>query len=353
MTVAAAREEKVIMNIIILSGGSGKRLWPLTNEQRSKQFIRCLKREDGERESMLQRVYRQIREIYPEERITIAANRAQTDVIKEQIGDAVDISAEPCGRDTFAAIALAAAYLHDERGVGRDEVAVVCPSDFYGDPTFFLLLDNLENEVRSGRCDLALIGKNPETVNTEYGYILPAGSEAISDVRAFVEKPDGSRAKEIIGRGALWNCGVFAFRIGFVLDKMQEIAGHSAYSEIIGGFEALPKISFDNAVVEKLFEGNDGRNRIRVVRYAGAWRDIGTWGAFTEIMDEPVQGNVVVSEDCENVSVINELDLPVMVLGVENIVVTATEEGILVAMKDKSDNIKEYKRKLLLERDKL
>ena len=198
MTVAAAREEKVIMNIIILSGGSGKRLWPLTNEQRSKQFIRCLKREDGERESMLQRVYRQIREIYPEERITIAANEAQTGVIREQIGDEADSSAEPGGRDTCAAIALAAAYLHDIKGVGRDETAVVCPSDFYGDPTFFLLLDNLENEVRSGRCDMALIGKNPEAVNTEYGYILPAGSEAISDVRAFIEKPDAGRAKEVI-----------------------------------------------------------------------------------------------------------------------------------------------------------
>ena len=124
---------EINMNIIILSGGSGKRLWPLTGEQRPKQFIKCLKRDDGTDESMLQRVYRQIREIYPEERITIAANRAQTDVIKEQIGDAVDISAEPCGRDTFAAIALAAAYLHDERGVGRDEVAVVCPNGFCGD----------------------------------------------------------------------------------------------------------------------------------------------------------------------------------------------------------------------------
>ena len=330
------------MHIIILSGGSGKRLWPLTNEQRSKQFIRCLKREDGGKESMLQRVYRQIREIYPEERITIAANEAQTGVVREQIGNEADISAEPCGRDTFAAIALAAAYLTDVKGVARDEVAVVCPSDFYGDPTFFLLLDNLENEVRSGRCDMALIGKDPETVNTEYGYILPAGREAISDVRAFIEKPDSSRAKAAIDSGALWNCGVFAFRIGFVLDKMQEIAGHSEHARLLEAFAGLPKISFDNAVVEKLCEGSAPQSRIRVVRYAGAWKDIGTWGAFTAIMDEPIQGNAIVADDCRGVSVINELDVPVMVMGMENTIVTATKEGILVAAKDKSDTIRKH-----------
>ena len=334
------------MHIIILSGGSGKRLWPLTNEQRSKQFIRCLKREDGGKESMLQRVYRQIREIYPEERITIAANEAQTGVIREQIGDEADISAEPCGRDTFAAIALAAAYLADVKGVARDEVAVVCPSDFYGDPTFFLLLDNLENEVRSGRCDLALIGKNPEAVNTEYGYILPAGSEASADVRAFIEKPDADRAKEVIETGALWNCGVFAFRIGFVLDRMQEKAGCAEYARILEAFAELPKISFDNAVVEKLCGGDAAQSRIRVVRYSGAWHDIGSWATFSAIMDEPIQGKVMLDEACHDVSVINETEFQILVMGMENAIVTATDRGILVASKNKTDGIRRFVNKM-------
>ncbi len=337
MTVAAAREEKVIMNIIILSGGSGKRLWPLTGEQRPKQFIKCLKRDDGTDESMLQRVYRQIREIYPDERITIAANARQTETIKSQIGGDADISAEPCGRDTFAAIALAAAYLTDVRGCSPDDPVVVCPSDFYGDATFFLLLDNLAKEVASGRCDLALIGKEPESPKTEYGYIVPSGKEAIADISEFVEKPDEQRAKELIEKGAMWNCGVFAFRIGFVLNALREATGTCDYRLVLESFESLPKLSFDHAIAEK------DSCRKRVVRYAGAWRDIGSWSSLTAIMDERIHGDVTIADDCNNVTAINELEIPMLLMGLTDVVVTATKDGILVSSVEKSGDIKKYR----------
>ncbi|MBO4416447.1 MAG: mannose-1-phosphate guanylyltransferase [Lachnospiraceae bacterium] len=334
------------MNIIILSGGSGKRLWPLTNQKRAKQFIKCLKREDGANESMLQRVYRQIRDIYPEELITVAANEAQKETIHEQIGKDVDISAEPCGRDTFAAIALATAYLTDIKGVRRDEPVVVCPSDFYGNGTFFLLLDNLAKEVASGRCDMALIGKEPKFANTEYGYILPAGREAISDIRAFAEKPDSTKAQELIDSGALWNCGVFAFKPEFVLKKMRELTGYDTYEQIINEYRNLPAISFDNAVVVKCAGGKDDKNdhsvRMRVVRYTGTWHDIGSWNSLTSIMEEPLHGKIVISEECSNVSVINELGIPILLMGMEDAVVAATDEGILVANKEKCNDIRRY-----------
>ena len=101
------------MNIVLLSGGSGKRLWPLSNDTRSKQFIKIFKTEDGRYESMVQRVYRQILTVDASATVTIATSKSQVSAIHNQLGMGVGISVEPCRRDTFPAIALAAAYLHD------------------------------------------------------------------------------------------------------------------------------------------------------------------------------------------------------------------------------------------------
>ena len=103
------------MNIILLSGGSGKRLWPLSNDVRSKQFIKLFKNNDGY-ESMVQRVYRQVTTVDADAKITIATSKSQASAIKNQLGEKASICVEPCRRDTFPAIALAAAYLHDELG---------------------------------------------------------------------------------------------------------------------------------------------------------------------------------------------------------------------------------------------
>ena len=106
------------MNIILLSGGSGKRLWPLSNDIRSKQFIKIFKRDDGDGfESMVQRIYRQIKTVAPSSTVTIATSKSQVSAIHNQLGENVGISVEPCRRDTFAAIALATSYLHDVKGV--------------------------------------------------------------------------------------------------------------------------------------------------------------------------------------------------------------------------------------------
>jgi len=105
------------MNIILLSGGSGKRLWPLSNDVRSKQFLKIFKRPDGSHESMVQRMYRMIHQVDKDAKITIATSENQVTSINAQLGDKVGISIEPCRRDTFPAIALATAYLHDMKGI--------------------------------------------------------------------------------------------------------------------------------------------------------------------------------------------------------------------------------------------
>ena len=119
------------MQIILLSGGSGKRLWPLSNEIRSKQFIKIFRKDDGSFESMVQRVWRQLRKVDPDASLTIATSKTQLSSIHNQLGEDVGVSIEPCRRDTFPAIAIASAYLHDIRQVDGDEAVVVCPVDPY------------------------------------------------------------------------------------------------------------------------------------------------------------------------------------------------------------------------------
>ena len=125
------------MNIVLLSGGSGKRLWPLSNDIRSKQFIKIFRTEDGQYESMVQRVFRQIRRADPEAAVTIATSRTQVSAIRNQLGENIGISVEPCRRDTFPAIALVTAYLTDVQGVDPEETVVVCPVDPYVQDDYF------------------------------------------------------------------------------------------------------------------------------------------------------------------------------------------------------------------------
>ena len=125
------------MNIILLSGGSGKRLWPLSNDIRSKQFIKLFRNEDGEYESMVQRVYHQIRKVDSEASVTIATSLSQVSAIHNQLGDGVGISVEPCRRDTFPAIVLATAFLHEHEKVDENEAVIVCPVDPFVDDSYF------------------------------------------------------------------------------------------------------------------------------------------------------------------------------------------------------------------------
>ena len=198
------------MHIILLSGGSGKRLWPLSNDIRSKQFIKIFRRGDGGYESMVQRMYREILEADPDASVSIATSKSQVSAIHNQLGEQVGISVEPCRRDTFPAIALATMYLHDVQGVGEDEAVVVCPCDPYVEKDYFRALKRLSALAESGAADLCLLGMEPTYPSEKYGYILPASKAAESRVKSFREKPDEAaalpfcslRTKRILAAGA-------------------------------------------------------------------------------------------------------------------------------------------------------
>lgn len=323
------------MNIILLSGGSGKRLWPLSNDVRSKQFIKIFKNADGEYESMVQRVYRQIRSVDTEARVTIATSKTQVSSINNQLGEGVGICVEPCRRDTFPAIALATAYLHDVLGVSEEEPVVVCPVDPYVEDTYFEALKKLSALAAKGDANLVLMGIQPTYPSEKYGYIIPADKENVSRVLTFKEKPDIPTATEYINQGALWNGGVFAYRLKYVLQRAHDLIDFTDYQDLFSKYDTLTKISFDYAVVEK-------EDNIQVLRYAGEWKDLGTWNTLTEAMDEPVIGDVRMNENCQNVHVINELDVPILCMGLKDIVISASAEGILVSDKEQSSYIKPF-----------
>lgn len=322
------------MNIILLSGGSGKRLWPLSNDIRSKQFIKIFKTDDGY-ESMVQRVYRQITEVDKDASVTIATSKTQVSAIHNQLGDSVGVCVEPCRRDTFPAIALATAYLHDVKGVGLDEPVVVCPVDPYVNNDYFEALKQLSDLAEQGGANLSLMGIEPTYPSEKYGYIIPESADAVSPVRTFKEKPDAKTAEQYIAQGALWNGGVFAYRLGYVLDRAHELIDFTDHQDLFNKYETLNKISFDYAVVEH-------ESKIQVMRFAGQWKDMGTWNTLTEAMEEPKIGKAILNDACENVHVLNELDVPVLCMGLKDVVVSASPEGILVSDKEQSSYIKPF-----------
>ena len=323
------------MNIILLSGGSGKRLWPLSNDIRSKQFIKIFRTPDGNYESMVQRVYRQILSVDPDATVTIATSKSQISALHNQLGEQIDISMEPCRRDTFPAIALAAAYLHDEKGVQEEEAVVICPVDPYVNEDYFEAIRELWTLAQQGAANLTLMGIDPTYPSEKYGYIMPLDQNKRSRVSGFKEKPDTATAQKYIDDGGLWNGGVFACKLRYVLDRARKLLNYTDYKDLYERYETLPKISFDYAVVEH-------EPDIEVLRFGGQWKDLGTWNTLSEAMGEASVGDVRMDDTCTNVHVINELGVPILAMGLKDAVVSASPEGILVADKAQSSYIKPY-----------
>ncbi|WP_283607233.1 sugar phosphate nucleotidyltransferase [Faecalispora anaeroviscerum] len=326
------------MNIILLSGGSGMRLWPLSTSARSKQFLRLLHDENGRPESMVQRVYRQLSNAKLEtNHILMATAAVQQDAILGQLGNRVEIVAEPQRRNTFPAIVLSVAYLHFEKKCSPEEVVVVMPVDTYTEPSYFDVLRQMAEAVDSNLADLVLMGIKPREPSEKYGYMLPKSGQAagVSKIDRFVEKPTEDVAREMIANGAMWNGGVFAFRLGYLM-KIAEAAIHPAsFEDIRSRYDELTNESFDYAVVEKA-------KSIAMIPFDGLWKDLGTWNSLTEELSTNQIGKTILGEDVQNTHVINELDIPIVTIGTNNLIVAACSDGILIADKEKSASLKEY-----------
>ena len=351
------------MKIILLSGGSGKRLWPLSNDVRSKQFLQLLETPDGRRESMIQRVVRQIKATGHADGIVVATGEAQKEYVTAQLGRSIGVVTEPCRRDTFPAIALSCSYLAS-KGTSMDEPVIVMPCDTFADDSYFQTVCRMAEAVDAGCADLVLMGITPTYPSEKYGYIVPVknaqctmhnaqsasrpgiGENVDNDdnddndetrqqampVERFTEKPDVKTAEQLLAQGALWNGGVFAFRLGYLMQILEKYMPGKTFGQIHAHYEDFPKISFDYEVVEKA-------KLVAVVPYTGEWRDLGTWNTLTEKLPSQTSGNAKLF-DSENTHIVNELGIPVIGLGLKDLVIVVSPEGILVSDKTSSEKLK-------------
>ncbi|MBP3041417.1 cupin domain-containing protein [Bacillaceae bacterium Marseille-Q3522] len=323
------------MKLVLLSGGSGKRLWPLSNDTRSKQFLKVLEDKDGNQQSMVQRVWQQLAAVGLGESAVIATSKTQTEMIYNQLGD-VPLIVEPERRDTFPAIALAGSFLYSEFHTDLEETVIVLPVDPFVDDDFFENIKLLEGVLKKSEAELALVGVKPTYPSSKYGYIVPKNVEQANfyTVERFTEKPSEEKAATLIKQNALWNCGVFAFKLRYLIDHLQEKNLPFNYKELSLCYGELPKISFDYEVVEKA-------NHIVALPYEGYWKDLGTWNTLTEEMSVSQIGKGIISENSNNTHLVNELEIPITVVGLSDVIVAASPDGILVSDKASSPKVKE------------
>lgn len=330
------------MQLILLSGGSGKRLWPLSNDTRSKQFLPLLASPSGGMESMIQRVVRQIRESKLTDNITFATNSVQCDYIINQLGEDVSVVTEPERRDTFPAIALASSYLSKEKKCSSDEVVVIMPCDVYTESSYFATIGKMVETVEKNVADLVLMGITPTCPSEKFGYVMSKKDDLIDGiamVERFVEKPNIEKAKELLAQGACWNGGVFAFRLGYMMNIVDQYFKTDTFQETHRRYTEFPKISFDYEVVEKA-------KSVAVVPFASEWKDLGTWNALCEELPSTHIGNVMMGDNNVNTHAVNELDIPVFCDGLKDVIVAASPDGIMVCNKQNSEKIKDYANKL-------
>jgi mannose-1-phosphate guanylyltransferase len=309
---------------VILSGGAGTRLWPLSRAGRPKQFLALA----GE-ESLLKATARRAAGWG---RPTVVAGAEQAAAVKAELPDA-ELVLEPAPRGTAAAIALAALR------ASEDELLLVMPSDHdISDETAFrTAVEAARPPAEAGW--LVTFGIAPDRPETGYGYIRRGEAVAPGAYRAaaFREKPDRATAAAWLAEGGWdWNAGIFLFSRAALLEAL---AAHApeVLAAVRGDFAAAPSVSIDKAVMEKA-------DKVAVVPAAMGWSDIGSWDALHALGPHDADGNVLAgdvvapgSRDC-----LVRSDGPVVVaLGVEGLVIVATERAVLVVPRGESQRVKE------------
>ena len=340
---------------LIMCGGAGTRLWPASREVHPKQFLPLF----GVR-STFQNTILRVSDAALFERPIVITNKAYRFMVLEQlteIGREADVLLEPMRRDSGPAIAAGAAFAQTR---DKDAVVLALAADHVVRDTEAFVAACRQGLVAAVAGRIVTFGVEPERAATEYGYISP-GEVISGEVRAvtkFVEKPDPATAAEYIKAGYLWNSGTFMFRASVLLDEYRNVdpASVAAVTDAVvkagrdlgfitleeAAFASAKPISIDYAVMEKT-------SRAAVVPVKCGWSDVGSWHAVWELSDKDSEGNAAqgkaVFEDSRNCNVATDRAL-VALEGVDDLVVVATQDAVLVSRQKDANGLKRLVAKL-------